>query len=142
MTIPAFPRSTCARGLPLSPDTPGMPTPAARFHELANEHAAVARLELAGAGTSLLARDADGRPELLEVIARGEVLESAAALEVLAQSRGAIVRAAEQATDHLVAGIALRLQAGEDVNIAAIARDAGLSRQTIYTRLAELGVTP
>jgi DNA-binding phage protein len=115
-----------------------------RFRELCNAFDAVARLELAGAGTSLLARDAgNGRPEVLEVLdPLGKVLEHIDALELLAQARAALERATEQATEHLLAGLALRIRAGQEVNLSAIAREAGLSRQTIYTRLGDLGVNP
>lgn len=122
---------------------PTNPATDRRFAELCNAFDAVARLELAGTGTSLLARDNAGKPEVLELIdANGKAVELSAALELLALSRAALVRAAEQATDHLIAGLALRIKAGEEVNLAGVARDAQLSRQTLYNRLGELGVAP
>lgn len=109
------------------------------FRELCDAHAGVSRLDLdAGAARPLLslaARDDSGRPTAAAVVRGSDVLTAEQAVEVLGRARRRALVTAEQATEHLFAGLELRVRAGEDLNIAAIARETGLSRQTVYTRL-------
>lgn len=63
-------------------------------------------------------------------------------LDELALERARAAAALELATETLVQAIASEVRAGREVNIAGVARRAGLSRQTVYSRLAELNVRP
>lgn len=115
-----------------------------RHCELCNEHAAVAELELPDGSVSLVARDADGTPRVAELILvdRAAPAPPEDALRELGNTRGQALRLAEQATDHLVATLAVQLRAGQDVNLSAVSRDSGIARQTLYNRLNELGIDP
>lgn len=61
-------------------------------------------------------------------------------LDELAAKRAAAAAALDDCTDRLILGIKRELDAGRDVNILALAKAANIARQTIYTRLDELGV--
>jgi DNA-binding NtrC family response regulator len=61
-------------------------------------------------------------------------------LEELAKDRALAADRLDVATDLLVNAIATAIKAGQRVNISAIADRARLSRQTVYSRLDELGV--
>jgi DNA-binding IclR family transcriptional regulator len=62
------------------------------------------------------------------------------ALAELAKARALAADALDAATELLINAIAAAIRAGQRVNISAIADSARLSRQTVYSRLDELGV--
>lgn len=108
-----------------------------RFRELCNDHAAVARFDL-GAQTSLVARDSSGAVTAAEVIdASGARLDPPIATAALVAARARAMREAELATDHLRASLQVRHAAGEELNLAQLARDVGIARSTLYVWLGE-----
>jgi len=58
----------------------------------------------------------------------------------LARERAAAARRLEEADELLMREAAEAVKAGGEVNISRLAEEAALSRQTVYSRLAELGV--
>lgn len=61
-------------------------------------------------------------------------------LAELAAARAVAAKALDDCTDKLIRAVAAELEAGRDVNIKALAEASNLSRQTVYSRLDELGV--
>lgn len=116
-----------------------MPPSAAelRFRELCNDNAAVARLDL-GAQTSLVARDSSGAVTAAEVVdASGARLDPPIATSALVAARARAMSQADLASDHLRATLQVRHRAGEDLNLAQLARDVGIARSTLYLWLDE-----
>lgn len=108
-----------------------------RFRQLANVHAAVAATVLPDGTLSLLARNEAGAIAAAEVLQRdGRPLSLTEAIRHLGAARQQAQRLVDQATDHLVALTALAVRELDDeLNLSAIARDAGMARQTLYNRL-------
>jgi cell division septum initiation protein DivIVA len=108
-----------------------------RFRQLLNDgdNAGVAATPLPDGTLSIVARGKSGRVRHAEVLdPDGRPMLLPDALRALASARQQAQRMLDQATDHAVALMAL---AGDDadLNIAAQARDLGLSRTTLYSRL-------
>lgn len=118
------------------------PAATARFAELTTDYAAVAEVALPAGLTSFVCRTAGGIAHVEVIDRAGDQLEPAAALKAIAGNRRALAQAAEQMTDHALAHVALRQRAGEDVNLAELARELGVARQTIYNRLDALHIAP
>lgn len=111
-----------------------------RFRALASRDGidAVSRVSV-GRDLALICRNRDGELVEAEVIdPAGDVVELERACRHLAGHRRQALRNAEQAMSALVALIAVHRTADE-LDLRSIARDAGASRQTLYTRL---GKTP
>lgn len=60
----------------------------------------------------------------------------------LARKRGAASDDLAEAELKLWQALADRVRAGQRVNVSAIARAGGMSRQTVYNRLEALGLRP
>lgn len=116
---------------------PRTPAQRDRITALMGEHTAVGHLDL-GQYVSAVARETDGVSHAEVIDLAGEPLELAAAVSKLAGWRRQWERMAAQATEHLIAELGLAQATGAELNLAEVAREAGLSRQTLYNRLAEL----
>lgn len=126
-------------GTPNPQDLPPMP-PAQdqRFRELTRDYEGVALTPLAGGLLILACRDAAGDVAHLEVVDRdGQALPAAEVTRALGTARQHAYALGDRVTDHLVEHLRLRSDAGDDLNISQIARDTGVARQTLYTRLAD-----
>jgi DNA-binding NtrC family response regulator len=60
----------------------------------------------------------------------------------LAEARGKASDALAEAELALWQELAERVRAGQRVNVSAVARLGGMSRQTVYNRLESLGLAP
>jgi transcriptional regulator of acetoin/glycerol metabolism len=111
-----------------------MPTQDARFRELCSIYDAVSRTELPGGYLVLAATGPDGTVQAVEVLDRaGDPLENGRAVSVLGTARRHALELADRTTDLVVNVIAL--QPDDEVNLSKIARETGIARQTLYTRL-------
>lgn len=108
-----------------------------RVTALMSAHTAVGHLDL-GQYVSAVAREADGVSHAEVIDSAGEPLELAAAISKIASWRRQWERMTLQATEHLIAELALAQAAGAELNLTTIAADSGLSRQTLYNRLGAL----
>lgn len=111
------------------------PAQTARMRALMDRHDAVASVDLDDGLASLVARNAAGDVELVEVLdPDGEAIHRPqVALNAIAHKRRRAVRELEQTTDHALALVALH--PNDTGSVALIARELGISRQTLYTRL-------
>lgn len=106
--------------------------------ELCNAHAAVSIVDLDEGLVALRALNADGEVITVRVLdVDGIGLAPDDAIRALGATRQRAELLAEQATAGLVELLALR-----EGNLTAAARDAGLSRQTLYNRLADVRLAP
>lgn len=94
---------------------------------------AVDAVLLPGGALSLTGRAEDGRVvRAIAVNALGEDLEPAAILDRLVAARAQAQRDEVNATRHLRAHVTAQVAAGADVNLAELARKAGIARSTLY----------
>lgn len=105
-----------------------------QFVKLCSEHDAVARLLLSTGELSLICRDSAGTVEATAVIERGatEPLESMRAVEALIAARALAQRIVSDTTEHLRVHLLELRDAGEQLNVAQLARDTGIARSTFY----------
>lgn len=123
-----------------------MPQPNAqdrRLRALMSDHAAVAAQPLPDGTLSLIARNAAGEVELVELVDRGgRPLRQEEALRSLAHARQSAARLVEQADEAVTALVALDQARGGEPNLSTIATDVGIARSTLYKRLESVVVRP
>lgn len=115
----------------------------ARFQELASKegHDAVTAHPLPDGTLILTARNSAGKIVTVEVLdgngGRLELADPLGAIRRLGMFRTMALEEVDKLTAAIANLLALRQAAGEELHLTELARESGLARQTLYSRVAD-----